>query len=70
MICDDMIVGAARMAHSAVEGSQATSLIVRPGGWKKGGLSFFYTIYYTNFFTIFFSAGDNTQQGGLSQDVQ
>jgi len=35
MICDDMIVGAACMAHSAVEGGQARS-IVRPER-RRGG---------------------------------
>jgi len=48
MICDDMIVGAACMAHSAVEGGQARS-IVRPE--RRRVYRFFYTILY--FFNIF-----------------
>ena len=62
MICDDMIVGAACMTHSAVEGSQARLIVLRP---ERRGLSFFYTIY--NFFLQFFSGGG--YPASLSQHV-
>ena len=55
-----MIVGAARMAHSAVEGSQA-SLIVRP---ERRGVYLFF-ILFTIFLQFFFGG----QYQGLSQDV-
>ena len=60
-MCDNMIVGAACMAHSAVEGGQAR-LIVRPE--RRGAIFFLYYLQF--FFTIFFSGG---QYPGLSKDV-
>ncbi len=60
MICDDMIVGAACMAHSAVEGGQVRS-IVRPE--RRRVYRFFYTILH--FFNIFFSGGNTS----LSRDI-
>ena len=62
-MCDNMIVGAACMAHSAVEGGQARLMY----DLKEGGSIFFF-ILFTIFFTIFFFRGDNTQ-AALSQDV-
>ncbi len=49
MICDDMIVGAACMAHSAVEGGQVRS-IVRP---ERRGVYLFFILFY-NFLIFFF----------------
>ncbi len=51
MICDDMIVGAACMAHSAVEGGQVR-LILQP---ERRGVYLFFILFYI--FLIFFFFG-------------
>ena len=51
-MCDNMIVGAACMAHSAVEGGQAR-LIVRP---ERRGVYLFFILFYI--FLIFFFRRD------------
>ncbi len=71
MICDDMIVGAACMAHSAVEGGQVR-LIVRP---ERREVYLFFILLYIFFlaslsprhiiFFISFSGGNTS----LSRDI-